>query len=115
MTMTFWGPPNQPIILFSGAALAPANFLLDTLAPPPTLTGAGFIDVGPFPALTFIADGTQPGLINSFFNTGPLGTTSLSLLVPPALSGLTLHLQAVVFSGGLPLIRATNAVSVAVN
>jgi hypothetical protein len=113
MTMTFYGKPNQPIILFSGAALAPANFLLDVLAPPPFLTGTGVVDVGPFPAINIIADGSQPGLINSFFKTGPLGT--MSLTVPAPGPATTLNLQAVVFNPGFPILYATNSVQVVIN
>jgi hypothetical protein len=110
LDLTFYGEPNQPVILFSGAALAPSNFDLGLLAP--FLAGAGFIDVGPFPALVFIGDGTQAGFINSLFRTDPLGRLALSLPVPaPA---LTLNFQAVVFNS-TTFVRATNSVQIVTN
>ena len=110
MNITLNGQPNQPIIFMSAATLNPANFDLTTFG----LPGAGLIDIGTVTplAIDFIADGTQPGLLNSFFNTGATGTTTISLQAnfPP---GTTFHFQAVIFNTGT-VLRATNAVEVVI-
>jgi len=114
MTMTFDGPPNQAIVLLGGSILNPGHFDIGLLNP--LLIGGGTVDVGNVPLgdITFVADGTQPGLLNSLFRTGPTGhvTLTVPMNLPPS---TVLYLQAAIFQPGNPFIRLSNSVQLNVN
>jgi hypothetical protein len=105
ISFTIEGTPNMPIILLSGA-LNVASFV------PP---GIGQFDIGTptggLPSgISVIADGSSPGLLNAFFNTGGSGGTTLTFGAIPFPLGVFTTFQAVVFTGGATIIQLSNAV-----
>jgi hypothetical protein len=105
ISITIEGTANMPIILLSGA-LNVASFV------PPAI---GQFDIGtPTGALpsgiSVIADGSAPGLLNAFFNTGGSGSTSMSFGAVPLPLGVFTTFQAAVFTGGATVIQLSNAV-----
>jgi hypothetical protein len=113
MSMQFEGPANQPLILISGSIANPGHFDIGLLSP--ALVGGGTVDVGNVFGgdYQFLADGTQPGFVNSLFRTGPTG--SITLDVPVNIAPTTLYLQAAIYQVGVPFIRMSNAVYLTVN
>ncbi|MEZ6194606.1 MAG: hypothetical protein R3F20_02595 [Planctomycetota bacterium] len=107
---TFMGAANQPVTMWVG----PLNISVANFASLSTQIDVGtFTGVGPFFfAADVVGDGMAPGFLNAFFNTGPTGSSTLSIpaIVPP---GTTFNFQAVVYNPAV-LIRSTNAVQVLV-
>ena len=105
LDFTLEGEAGQPIILLAG----PLN--------PGVLNAAPFgqLDIGgpEFAGVTLVVDGSQPGFLNSLFVIGSMGSTNMSFVVPPNLSGLVIALQAVI-PNTANIIGFSNAVQLTV-
>ena len=104
----FEGEPGQPIILLSGPKHI-ANQIY-------TLIGNQQLDIGdpgptPFDPPTnigLVVSGLDPGFLSSLFVIGASGTTDIAFVVPPALSGTSIVMQAILFNS-VTIVRFSNA------
>lgn len=103
LTIGVRGVPNQPWVLLAGDLNPGAN-----LIPP-----YGQIDLGGpnLSGLTVVGSGYEPGLFNSFFQTGSGGVGGVIFFVPTSFAGVTLGFQAIMADPSV-VIRASNAVRV---
>ena len=97
------GTPNQPIILLSGA-LNVGSFNPPAIGQFDIGTATGGLPSG----ISVVADGSTPGLLNAFFNTGGAGSTTISFGAVPLPLGVFTTFQAVIFTGGPTVVQLSN-------